>query len=251
MTAPDSSPALPAPVSRPAYASFSARALALVTDLALTALGLVFLVFVGTALDQVPGSGRVEVALLWSLVLLYEPLLVSRRGATIGHRRYGLRVVMPDGARPSFPRAFARYVVKAILGILSFVPMFLTRRHQALQDLLTQTQVVVDDPAGAPAHLVVLEREPTWLDDVAPLWRRLVVIVVYLIVLLVAFVIAYAFVPSACVAQNQCTEGQRTILKLITLGWLAGNIAIVVAGLRGSLPGARRRRQVLAAVPVT
>jgi uncharacterized RDD family membrane protein YckC len=228
--------------SLPAYASFSARVMAVLTDSVVIGSGLALIVLIGSVLDRVPGSGRVEAAAVWSLLILYEPLLVWRRGATVGHRRYGLRVVTADGARPGLPRAVVRYLVKAVLGLLSFVSMFFTRRHQALQDLLTQTQVVVVDPAGAPSYLMVREREPAWLGDPAPLWRRLVMIVIYLIVLGVLVAIGFALLPDDCVERQRCTAGQRILLDLAALVWLAGSVAIVLAGWRSWLPGARYRR---------
>jgi uncharacterized RDD family membrane protein YckC len=226
-----------------AYASLSARLAAFVADCVVIALGLVFLVLGGAALDRVPGSGRAEVALLWALILLYEPVLVWRRGATVGHRRYGLRVVTARGTPLGFGRAFVRYLVKAILGLLSFVPMFLTRRHQALQDLLTHTYVVVAEPAEAPSHHMVAEREPAWLSDVPPVWRRLIVSALYLAGLFLALAFAYGTLPSECVEHRQCSPGQRVAFELLTLGWLASSIGTAVIGWRGLLPGARRNRR--------
>src|SRR5215217_4317487 len=112
---------------------------------------LVVITIIGAVTDDVPGSGRVVIVALLGVVLLYEPILVSVRGATIGHRRVDLQVVTGSGHRPGFGRALARYLIKAILGIPAFLTMMLTRRHQALQDILTGTTVQVRDPENAAA----------------------------------------------------------------------------------------------------
>jgi uncharacterized RDD family membrane protein YckC len=47
------------------------------------------------------------------------------------------------GSWPSFGRAFVRFLIKTILGVISFFTMELSRRHQAVHDLLTHTTVHV------------------------------------------------------------------------------------------------------------
>ena len=125
---------------------------------------LVLIVIGGSMLEAVPGSGRVQVILLWALILLYEPLQVWRRGATVGHRRRNLQVVAANGGRLGLFRSIARFAIKALFGVLSFAPMLFTRRHQALQDLITRSHIV-RDPLSAPHYHVVTER---WGHDCRP-----------------------------------------------------------------------------------
>ena len=73
------------PVSYVVYASFGARLRALVADAAVVAFLVVVLVLGSELARDVPGSGRVFVALLFAVVLFYEPVQVWRYGATIGH----------------------------------------------------------------------------------------------------------------------------------------------------------------------
>ena len=106
-----------------------------------TAVGVFFL---GDAVSEVPGATRLLLLLIVALVLLYEPILVSRRGATIGHAMSRIQVVdARTGRWPSFGRALARFVIKMVVGIPSFITMALSRRHQSVHDLLTQTIVQV------------------------------------------------------------------------------------------------------------
>lgn len=74
--------------------------------------------------------------------LLYEPVLVSRRGATLGHSMARLRVVdLATGGHPDAASALARFWLKATSGILAVVAMAVTPRHRALHDLAVGTSV--------------------------------------------------------------------------------------------------------------
>ena len=133
---------------RPLYATFTRRFRALVLDLAVITAAVVALVLFAMATESVPGSGRIVVGLLFAL-LLYEPLMVWRYGATLGHRWANLHVVASSGGRPNLGQAFLRHWIKSLVGLPSFVTMLFTRRHQALHDVLTRTTVQVREPVFA------------------------------------------------------------------------------------------------------
>jgi len=69
---------------------------------------------------------------------LYEPVLVSVTGSSIGHYLSNLRVV-DDRTRGNvgFLKAIARLGIKTLLGVYSFLTMAVTSHHQAVHDLLT------------------------------------------------------------------------------------------------------------------
>ena len=79
---------------------------------------------------------------------LYEALMTSSpRGATLGKRALGLRIVRFDGTQLSFGRATARHFAKAIA--TPAVPLFIgyimagfTSRKRALHDILADTLVI-------------------------------------------------------------------------------------------------------------
>ena len=88
-------------------------------------------------------------------VLLYEPVLVSFTGGTVGHHLTNLRVVDDRGGNVSFLKACARMVVKDLLGWCSFVILMATSRNQAIHDLVTRSTVQIRDLAKAlprPIH---------------------------------------------------------------------------------------------------
>lgn len=132
-------------VLAPSYGRFWPRVRAVYIDsiilIVVMAVGLV--VAVSLRVDSVTRVLGFSVAGFW---LLYEPLLVSFTGGTIGHRRANLRVVDDrTGGNVSVPKAVARALIKGPLGWVSFVTMALTRRSQAIHDLLTRSTVQVRD----------------------------------------------------------------------------------------------------------
>ena len=77
-----------------------------------------------------------------ALVLVYEPLCVNFRGATLGHGLAGLRVIdLETGGPPDLARAFSRYWLKVSSGLVAVLFMAVSRDHQALHDLAVGTLV--------------------------------------------------------------------------------------------------------------
>jgi uncharacterized RDD family membrane protein YckC len=119
-------------VGERAYARFMPRLRALYIDAIIMMVVAFAVLFVAVRLR----SDNIARVLGFTLVvswLLYEPLLVSFAGGTIGHRRTNLRVVDDrTQGNVSLLKAIARSFVKAALGWVSFFTMFTTRRSQAI-----------------------------------------------------------------------------------------------------------------------
>lgn len=229
----------------PAYASFSARVRALLVDVVVifaAALGIVLFIALTEAL---PYTGQVGIVALFGFLALYEPVMVATSGATVGHRRANLRVVsLATGDRPSFPQALARFVIKGALGILSFVTMALTRRHQAVHDRITGTTVQIRDLDAARPSDVRWERtepEPAGLPSRR---RRAAVIIGYAFLSFIVLSIVFAVVLSdACALAQQCTPGENLFSTGLGLLWIGAIAWIIVAGWRGRLWGGRRQAE--------
>jgi uncharacterized RDD family membrane protein YckC len=109
------------------------------------------------ALAATQDRSTVARGVLWvvwlGVVLGYEPLLVSRRGATVGHAAMNLCVLdnRTDRYLP-FRRALVRAWLKGLLGLVSFFSMNFSRRHQAVHDILTGSSVRIRDAARARPH---------------------------------------------------------------------------------------------------
>ena len=240
-----------APASPVRYATFTGRFRALVIDnLCISALGIA-LFFAGDAASEVPGATRVMLLLVVAVILLYEPLQVSRRGATIGHRYAHLRVVdARTGSWPSFGRAFVRFLIKTILGVISFFTMELTRRHQAVHDMLTHTTVQVAESEQVAPYRVERVDEP---NVVLPgRLRRLTVILLYLVAIFFVYAVSISIVDTTgCLRHRSgCSAVTRTLVPVMGWAWIALSLTAIIAGWKGLLLGARRSRGVSSDVVV-
>jgi uncharacterized RDD family membrane protein YckC len=238
----ESTPAIdPTPQVR--YATFTRRFRALVIDDAIIAGLCIAVFFLGDAFRGVAGATHVTWLLMLAVLLLYEPLLITRRGATAGHSMARIQVVdATTGRWPSFGRAFVRYLVKLVLGVASFFTMALSRRHQAVHDMITHTTVQVAPTAAVEFHVERAD-EP---DIVMPSRvRRFAVIVVYLVGVFIVYGLSVSIADSTgCVRDQRCSAGTWVALRVIGWAWLALSGATIIAGWRGMLVGARRRRLV-------
>src|SRR5450631_2526346 len=141
-------PAAHAPPS-PLYARFSRRFRGILVDWMIA----MAVIFGGLSVAIAVGNDNFSRALGFGAMLgllLYEPVLVSATGGTLGHYFNNLRVVdQQSGGNVSFLKACARVVIKGLLGWFSFVVLAATRRNQAIHDLLTRSTVQIRDAAKA------------------------------------------------------------------------------------------------------
>lgn len=83
---------------------------------------------------------------LYAFPILYEALMLSlKNGQTVGKLALRLRVVRPDGSRITIAQAWARAVMRLILGcllIVDYIPYFFTEEKTTLHDLVAGTRVV-------------------------------------------------------------------------------------------------------------
>jgi uncharacterized RDD family membrane protein YckC len=196
------------------------------------------------------------------IVILYDPVLVSRSGSTIGHRYYNLKVIRSStGAIPNFPQALIRYITLLGLGWLSFLAMLFTGKHQAIHDMISKTIVVPisNDDASLKSFTYEQNADP----QMPPAWRRVVVVLAYLagigilsFVLLIGLVES-GFIGSQCyddwVASNDlaspssCNFIEYLILNVLPVSspitiWVV-IIGTMFLGAKGKLPGARLKRE--------
>jgi uncharacterized RDD family membrane protein YckC len=229
----------PAPAR--AYASLLRRYQALVLDGVIYAVALVLGLFLPSILGLDRLGTRLSIFLLIGFVLLYEPLLVGFRGATIGHRHYRIRVVDARTNAPIGPlRAFGRGATKGILGLISLIFMLVTTRAQSLHDLLFHSIVVPEDPAGVTA-LDVIVPVPLADDGMPSRRRRAAVILAYSLLAFALCITAGTFAASPeCMLHDRCSTVDHIILQLAGVGWLVSTAVFLVAGWQGRLFGCRR-----------
>ena len=228
-------------VQSPAYATFSRRLQAMLYDSAC----LMCIIAISVALvafgEPFAWAGRVAAGAVLLSLLLYEPLMVSQFGGTLGHRRRNMRVVVDaTGANPGIVRALIRFVLKTLLGIVSFVAMAATTRYQALHDQATGTSVRIHDlsiasesdyrfarPIVIPAHRA------------SRLHRALMVVGYSACFALVCILLLGILVSRDCLDAQQCGRVDSAIISWLPACWLLGSVWAVIAGWQGRLPGAR------------
>lgn len=108
-----------------AYARFTRRLQGVFIDaiICMLILAVALMLAVSFASDHIARILGATVAATW---LFYEPLLVSLTGGTIGHYLCNMRVVDDHGGNISFIKAFARMIIKSLLGWYSFLAMAMT-----------------------------------------------------------------------------------------------------------------------------
>jgi uncharacterized RDD family membrane protein YckC len=225
------------------YARFPRRFWALTID-SLVYAGVAIVVVALAVILRPPQAVRLSLfGFLIAFILLYEPLLVSLYGGTIGHRATNLRVLATTSSgRLPLWQAFLRSLLKLLTGIAAFVVMPLTRRNQALHDLPFGSTVVLRDPRRAQDHEFIRERPPAPARALPGRLRRLLAVLVYAIgVWFLTGVAAYLLESTDCVSGGACGAADKAINTLVGLGWLAGTALVIVLGVQGRLPGARGR----------
>lgn len=233
----------------PKYARFSRRLRGIAIDFMLFTVATVAALQAAIALNsddlaRVIGFGFV------AGFLLYEPVLVSFAGGTIGHYLSNLRVVDDrTNGNVSLPKAVVRVIIKAVLSWYSFISMAAARRHQAVHDLLTRSTVQIRDPAKASPSHYSRERVELLSSGMPPRWRRILVIAAcfFASFLLLGLVFGglrtTGLYSRACLDYGRCSEGERWLDIGLGLGVLGALVLCIGLGWRGRLWGARRQAE--------
>ncbi len=80
------------------------------------------------------------------IFILYDPLMVSLFGSTIGHRINNIKIQRLDnGKRINIGLAIIRFLIKAALGWISFFTVSTSEKRQAIHDSIVNSIVVYDD----------------------------------------------------------------------------------------------------------
>src|ERR1700722_12328778 len=202
------------PRPAPRYARFSRRLRAMLFDWILALIVIYGALLLATSASNDNLSRGLGILVVVAL-LLYEPILVSRMGSTLGHYFTNLRVVDDrDGGNIGFARACARSIIKTVLGLYSFVILAATRRNQALHDLLTRSTVQIRDPAKASAGQYIAARTEFAEAGMPPLSRRIAVTCLYLLLIGIVYVaiignvVARGAISDACIDGNFCSGGE-------------------------------------------
>ena len=236
----------PSPMPAPRYARFSRRLSAMLFDWIIALIVIYGAVLLAATVGN-DNFSRALGILVFVALMLYEPILVSRIGGTLGHSFNNLRVVDEGtGGNIGFLRACARFAIKGGLGLYSFAILAATPRNQAVHDLLTGSTVQIRDPAKALPGQYILERSEPAATGMPPPLRRLAVICCYLLLTAMVYllitrgIIAAGVISDGCIDRNVCSANDRILSLNLGLALLAVSAACIALGWRGRLIGARR-----------
>ncbi|EDP69505.1 hypothetical protein FBALC1_17227 [Flavobacteriales bacterium ALC-1] len=96
------------------------------------------------SIENVNPSVRMYLFILY--FVLYEPLLVSVFGNTLGHYYSDIKVRQEknNGKKISFPLALIRFIIKSLLGWLSLLTITGSEKSQAIHDSIVKSVVIND-----------------------------------------------------------------------------------------------------------
>ncbi len=81
------------------------------------------------------------------IYIIYEGLMLSARGQTLGKMALGIKVVQPGGAPISGGQAWGRSVARALfvsfLSLINYLPAFFTKEKTCIHDMAAKTRVVI------------------------------------------------------------------------------------------------------------
>jgi uncharacterized RDD family membrane protein YckC len=237
----------PGATAMPLYARFTRRFRGIFIDWVVTLVAIFGGLLVASTVEINGVSRAIGIAVIAALVL-YEPVLVSFTGGTIGHHLTNLRVVDDvTGGNVGFLKACARFLIKSLLGWYSFVILAATRRNQAIHDLATRSTVQISDRAKArPGQFVTERAEPSPARMPAG-WQRMLVICLYLVLTLVVvgmldWMAKVGLTAAQCVDRASCSAVANLVELVLDIALLLAMAAIIALGWRGKLLGARAVR---------
>lgn len=188
--------------------------------------------------------GAIKAFVIFSALLLIEPVFLTLTGASIGHHARGMRVISArSGANLHLLAAILRTVVKAYLGFISLIFVLTSRRHQAIHDMAARSLVILKDPANVAEGASLPEREIEEKGFIYPSkTRRVVFIVLYgLAVFAATIAITFAVTSQECIFHDRCTATDKQLELLVSVVFWFFVATVIVTGWKGRLWGARRK----------
>jgi uncharacterized RDD family membrane protein YckC len=182
-----------------------------------------------------------------ALSLLYEPVFLSWRGQTLGHKVMGIRIIdSVTRGNISFSKSIARFVLKAVFGIVSVIWAFFEQRQQFFHDRMTRSLAVLCDPPAETIGMQSLQSIETASDRMAtlpPLRRRLAMIVLYAVGTFILMIAVQVLFFRGCLSENPVSPELCDVIERIISGlFIVFLLSIITAGVKGRLPGARNKR---------
>lgn len=190
-------------------------------------------------------SQWMKVSMFVFVGLLFEPLLVSTTGASLGHHYKGLRVEKDGSGRNlNLFEAILRFFIKSILGAFSLVFFLTTKRHKALHDMAVNSVVVMSQASIKKGIEGVSERvtEEVGYKNASKLRRLLMIVLYTFLVLIINGSIILMTNSRECIDRNQCTMLENMIASISGFVVIGLFFIIVYFGWQSRLWGCRRSK---------
>lgn len=131
-------------MSEQLYPGVFLRVKALVIDSVMLVLMMGAATFLFSKMETVPESFRI-VAFAF-IFIIYDPLLTSLTGGTVGHKANGIRVKRASDHQKNIglPLAILRFLIKTFLGIVSLVTLSFHDERRCIHDLAVGSVVLYD-----------------------------------------------------------------------------------------------------------
>ena len=131
------------------YTGITPRVKALVTDVIIQVAVMFIVVYLFSLFDNIPNVIRMVTFI--SIFFLYEPILISFYGGSVGHMLNDISV-RQDKYPEKFvilPIAILRFFIKALFGWLSFITIIYNPKGKAIHDYVARTVVIdTNDDVG-------------------------------------------------------------------------------------------------------
>ena len=226
-----------------AYPRLIRRVQACIIDSFIFAFILVGLFLMVTTFAVEPVWVRIAVVLV--PVLIFEPMLVSCTGGTIGHHLLKLKVQDVSNTKNiNIFFAFIRFVLKTILGTVSLLFVLTTRKHQAIHDFCANSIVAYKNPKQVSEYEALAERVIEEEGYIYPSkFRRILVIIFYnfLLFCLIAFLSGF-LLSERCLENNKCSPVETAISIGISIIWIVSAALILAGGWKSFLFGCKRKK---------
>ncbi len=129
-------------ISQTEYPSIFDRVKAIIVDSIILIILMVVVTDIFSSFEHIPDSARIIAFII--IFGLYDPILTSFFGGTIGHKAIGIRVKQLDNPEKNIllHMAILRYLVKALLGWISLLTVSSNEKKQAIHDSFAGSIVV-------------------------------------------------------------------------------------------------------------
>ena len=110
-----------------------------------------FVINFGLRWIRLPAQLFISAGVTWAGFVVYEALMLSVAGQTVGKMAARIKVVRADGAAlgpgPAWLRAFIRGLFPSIAAVIDYFPAAVTMERTCIHDLVARTRVVKLDGA--------------------------------------------------------------------------------------------------------